>query len=307
VEAGVHLPIIDFAGEGLSHRRLADTVDAARECGFAALSVNDHFLFSAPWLDGLMALAAVVERSATMQLMTSLALVNLRGPVPLAKALIALDVLSDGRVIAGIGPGSSQADYEATGVAYADRWRLFDESALELKAMLASGNAVGDTSAPSSLPGPQPVQARGIPTWIGSWGSAAGLRRVACLGDGWIASAYNTTPERFSEAMGRLRDESQQRGPSSEVFPNALVTMWAWVTDKRSDAERVLTEVLTRLVRRGADELRGRLCIGSAEECAVLLSRYAAAGCQRVHFWPLGDERRQIELIAGEVMPQIGE
>jgi len=36
-----------------------------------------------------------------------------------------------------------------------------------------------------------------------------------------------------------------------------------------------------------------------------LLSRYARAGCQRVHFWPVGDERRQIELIAGEVMPQV--
>jgi hypothetical protein len=36
-----------------------------------------------------------------------------------------------------------------------------------------------------------------------------------------------------------------------------------------------------------------------------LLSRYAGAGCQRVHFWPVGDERRQIELIAGQVMPQV--
>jgi len=33
-----------------------------------------------------------------------------------------------------------------------------------------------------------------VPLWIGSWGSAAGLRRVARLGDGWLASAYNTTP-----------------------------------------------------------------------------------------------------------------
>jgi alkanesulfonate monooxygenase SsuD/methylene tetrahydromethanopterin reductase-like flavin-dependent oxidoreductase (luciferase family) len=55
-------------------RRLAETVDAARECGFAAISANDHFLFSAPWLDGLTALAAVVERSGGMKLVTTLAL-----------------------------------------------------------------------------------------------------------------------------------------------------------------------------------------------------------------------------------------
>jgi hypothetical protein len=48
MDAGVHLPLIDFDGEGLSYRRLTETVDAARECGFAAISANDHFLFSAP-------------------------------------------------------------------------------------------------------------------------------------------------------------------------------------------------------------------------------------------------------------------
>jgi hypothetical protein len=35
------------------------------------------------------------------------------------------------------------------------------------------------------------------------------------------------------------------------------------------------------------------------------MSRYAEAGCQRVYLWPLGDERRQIELVAAEVAPRI--
>ena len=59
MDAGVHLPLIDFGGEGFSYRLLAETVDAARECGFAAISANDHFVFSSPWLDGPTALAAV--------------------------------------------------------------------------------------------------------------------------------------------------------------------------------------------------------------------------------------------------------
>jgi hypothetical protein len=46
MDAGVHLPLVDFGGEGFSHRRLAEAVDAARECGFAAVSANDHFVFS---------------------------------------------------------------------------------------------------------------------------------------------------------------------------------------------------------------------------------------------------------------------
>jgi alkanesulfonate monooxygenase SsuD/methylene tetrahydromethanopterin reductase-like flavin-dependent oxidoreductase (luciferase family) len=302
MEAGVHLPLIDFGGEGLSHRRLAEAVNAARECRFAAVSANDHFFFSAPWLDGLTALAAVAERSGAMKLMTTLALVTLRGPVPLAKALSALDILSGGRVIAGLGPGSSRADYEAVGVPFEQRWQRFDVAVRLIKAMLEPGPAGG---VPAGGLLPPPWQSRGIPLWIGSWGSQAGLRRVACLGDGWLASAYNTTPEGFAANRKVLGSEleRQQRPPGD--FPNALVTMWTWITGSRSDAERALSGIVAPLVGRDPGELRGRICVGSAGECAELLSHYARVGCQRVHFWPLGDERRQIELIAGEVMPQV--
>ena len=305
MEAGVHLPLIDFAGEGLSHQRLAGTVDAARECGFAEVSANDHFLFSAPWLDGLMALASVVERSAPMSLVTTLALANLRGPVPLAKALTALDILSGGRVIAGVGPGSSRADYEAVGVPFEDRWRRFDEVTPLLKALLQPGSSGAGDRSPLSGLSPEPAQSGGIPLWIGSWGSAAGLRRVARVGDGWLASAYNTTPEAFAGSVNLLSAELERQGRSPGEFPHALVTMWAWVTEQRPEAERVLLDILSPLVRKDPAELRARVCVGPAEQCAELLSRYARAGCQRIHFWPLGDERRQIELIAGEVMPRV--
>jgi alkanesulfonate monooxygenase SsuD/methylene tetrahydromethanopterin reductase-like flavin-dependent oxidoreductase (luciferase family) len=224
MDAGVHLPLIDFSGGGFSYRRLAETVDAARACGFGAVSANDHFLFSAPWLDGLTALAAVIERSGGMKLVTTVALAALRGPVPLAKALSALDVLSDARVIAGVGPGSSRADYDAVGVPFEQRWQRFDEALQLIKAMLQPATA-GSDGAPAGSLLPPPRPGRGIPVWIGSWGSRAGMRRVARAGDGWLASAYNTTPEAFTAAMEVLGGEldSQQR-PSGD-FPNALVTM----------------------------------------------------------------------------------
>jgi alkanesulfonate monooxygenase SsuD/methylene tetrahydromethanopterin reductase-like flavin-dependent oxidoreductase (luciferase family) len=107
VDLGVHLPLVEFGHEGYSLARLQATVDTARDCGFAAVSANDHFVFSTPWLDGPTALAAVVERSGEMVLATTIALASLRGPVPLAKTLAALDVLSGGRVLAGVGPGGA--------------------------------------------------------------------------------------------------------------------------------------------------------------------------------------------------------
>src|SRR4051794_37105395 len=118
---------MEFADEGQSLARLTRTVDAARECGFAAVSANDHFVFATPWLDGLTALAAVLERSGDMALATTVSLVALRGPVPLAKALAALDLLSDGRLIAGVGPGSSERDFDALGMLHEERWKRFDE------------------------------------------------------------------------------------------------------------------------------------------------------------------------------------
>jgi alkanesulfonate monooxygenase SsuD/methylene tetrahydromethanopterin reductase-like flavin-dependent oxidoreductase (luciferase family) len=308
MELGIHLPLMEFGDEGLSRGRLGHAVDAARDCGLAAVSANDHFVFSTPWLDGPTALASVIERTGDMALATTVSLAVLRGPVPLAKTLAALDLLSEGRLAAALGPGSSKRDYDALGVSFDERWKRFDEAIGVLRGLLEGKPFPGKTEyyrMPSDVElAPAPRHGR-IPLWIGSWGSNAGLRRVARAGDGWLASAYNTTPDGFAEARDRLARELEERGHDADGFPNALSTMWTWVAEDRAEADRVLSDVLAPLLNRDPDDLRGQLCIGPAEECAALLSAYAAAGCQRVYLWPLGDERRQIELVASEVVPRI--
>jgi alkanesulfonate monooxygenase SsuD/methylene tetrahydromethanopterin reductase-like flavin-dependent oxidoreductase (luciferase family) len=309
MDLGVHLPLMSFGDEALSLRRLAEAVDCARDCEFAAISANDHFVFSTPWLDGPTALASVIERSADMTLSTTVALPVLRGPVPLAKTLAAIDVLSEGRLIAALAPGSSSRDYEILGIPFDERWRRFDEAIPTLRTLLNQDDRRGDASyyplPPEVELAPLPHRAGGIPLWIGSWGSRAGLRRVARAGDGWLASAYNTTPERFGQARELLGRELADRGRDPEGFPNALATMWTWVSEDRAEGDRVIADVLAPVLRREPDELRGRICVGPVGHCAELLSRYAAAGCGRVYLWPLGDERRQLELVAGAVAPRI--
>jgi alkanesulfonate monooxygenase SsuD/methylene tetrahydromethanopterin reductase-like flavin-dependent oxidoreductase (luciferase family) len=299
---------MEFGEEGQSLARLRSAVDAARACGFAAVSANDHFVFSTPWLDGPTALAVVADRTGEMTVATTVSLVVLRGPVPMAKMLAALDVLTEGRLVAGLGPGSSKKDYDVLGIPFEERWKRFDEAVAILRG-LVGGDSPAPTARYYSLPGedltPLPRQSAGIPLWIGSWGSKAGLRRVARLADGWLASAYNTTPERFAAARGLLADELHARGRNAEGFPNALATMWTWVTESHAEADRVLTRVLAPLLGRDPEELRAQVCVGPAAHCAELLSRYAEAGCQRVYLWPLGDEARQIELVAAEVAPRI--
>jgi alkanesulfonate monooxygenase SsuD/methylene tetrahydromethanopterin reductase-like flavin-dependent oxidoreductase (luciferase family) len=308
VELGVHLPLIEFGDEGQSLRRIHATVDAARDGGFAAISANDHFLFGAPWLDGLTALAAAIERSGDLMLATTIALVSVRGPVALAKALAAIDLLSAGRVVAGVGPGSSARDYDAVGVPFDDRWKRFDEAVAVLRGLLGRAPVPGRTryyALPDGELAPAPARDGGIPVWIGSWGSEAGLRRVARLADGWLASAYNTTPKGFASGRERLATELARAGRDAAAFPNALATMWTWVTEDRAERDRVLRDVLAPLLRRDPEQVGDQVCIGSAEHCARLLSRYAAAGCRLVYVWPLGDEPRQLELLAAEVAPRI--
>ena len=75
--------------------------------------------------------------------------------------------------------------------------------------------------------------------------------------------------------------------------------MWTWVSKDRAEGDRVLTEVLAPLLKRDPDTLREQVCVGPPEHCAELLARYAEAGCERVYVWPLGDEPRQLEAIAG--------
>ena len=82
--------------------------------------------------------------------------------------------------------------------------------------------------------------------------------------------------------------------------------MWTCITEDRGEAERVIVDVLAPLLGRDPDVLRGQVCVGPAEDCAELLSRYARAGCRRVYLWPIGDEPRQIERAATQVAPKIG-
>jgi alkanesulfonate monooxygenase SsuD/methylene tetrahydromethanopterin reductase-like flavin-dependent oxidoreductase (luciferase family) len=310
VDYGLHLPLMQFGEEPLSARRLQGAVEAARDGGFAGISANDHFLFSTPWLDGPTALASVIASSGTMTLATTISLAVLRGPVPLAKTLAALDLLSEGRMIAALGPGSSKRDYEAIGVPFEQRWQRFDEVVPALRALLNGGERP-DGARYYPIPAeaelaPSPAGGREVPLWIGSWGSKAGLRRVARLADGWLASAYNTTPAGFARAAESLSGRLSAAGRDASGFPNALSTMWTWVSATPEEGRRVLEELLAPLLGRDPNALSEQVCVGTAEHCAELLSSYAQAGCERVYLWPLGEERRQVELLVRDVIPRVG-
>jgi alkanesulfonate monooxygenase SsuD/methylene tetrahydromethanopterin reductase-like flavin-dependent oxidoreductase (luciferase family) len=274
-----------------------------------AVAANDHMVFSTPWLDGPTALAAVIDASGELDLATTVSLPIVRGPVQLAKTLGAIDRLSGGRVLVTVGPGSSQRDYEAVGVDFDERWQRLDETVLALRSLWNPelDTFVGRFYSTEGIDlQPYPVRSQGPPIWIGSWGSPAGLRRTARLGDGWLASAYNTDPAGFKASWLSLQGYLEQQGRDPTGFRNGLATMWFYITDNKAEAERVLQEKVIPTIHRPEETLRERLPIGPPEAFAAKLDAFQRAGVQRVYVWPIADETAQIRLFMERVAPLVG-
>lgn len=305
MDFGVHLPIADLGQGVATGEELRSYTAAAEALGFVTVAANDHLVWRRPWLDGLTSLASVVGAAGSMAVATTIALPVVRHPVVLAKSLASLAMLATGPVIVGLGPGSSAADYRAVGLPFAQRWARFDE-ALRLVRALLRGEAVpaGVFYEVDELR-LDPLPARPPQVWFGSWGSDTRLRRMADVADGWLASAYNTTPAGFADARTRLHGHLQDAGRDAAAFPHIIATAWLFITDDRAEAQALLHDVVAPLLDRDPDELAARLPIGTPEQCVELLDAYTAAGAQQLLLWPLRDAIRQLELFADQVRPHL--
>jgi alkanesulfonate monooxygenase SsuD/methylene tetrahydromethanopterin reductase-like flavin-dependent oxidoreductase (luciferase family) len=108
-----------------------------------------------------------------------------RNPFLTAKAAATLQVLSGGRLILGTGAGYQKVEFDALGVDFHKRGKLFDE-ALDTIQMAWAGGAVVKQGMNFNATGnePRPVPSPLPPIWIGG-GSPAAIKRAALRGDGW--------------------------------------------------------------------------------------------------------------------------
>jgi len=281
---GAHLPVAGFGGERPSPSTLIECAEAAEALGYTTLCANDHLLFAVPWTDALVALGAAAARTRSISLMTTAALLVVRGPAPLGSALVALHHLSGGRLRVGLTPGSTMADYEAVGIPFEERWSRFDADISAIRSYL-------DRAAPSSS----------VPLWVASWGSEAGLRRVARHGDGWLASAYHATAEHFSKSMAYLTAELERLGKPADAFPNAIATTYMHLTDDAAQAQSILGMLVSP--HQAPSDLRDRSLVGTTDECVQKIRKLQDAGAQQIFVWPIGDEVNQLRRFAEEVFP----
>ncbi len=261
---GAHLPLASLAGPAATVDELCRYASTAHRLGFSTLAANDHLVWRRPWLDGPTALAAVLAAAGDLTLATTVSLPVVRHPAVLAKTLSTLALLATGPVVAGLGPGSSRADYAAVGRDFDTRWAQFDE-ALQVVRALVRGEPVppGRFYAEADLR-LDPLPATPPQVWFGSWGSDARLRAMAAHADGWLASGYNTTPSRYADARARLDGHLHAVGRDPAGFPDAIATMWLHLTDRPEEARSTLADVLAPVLSRDPDELARILPVGNA-------------------------------------------
>ena len=182
---------------------LTNFARAAEQMGFAYAVVGDRLEAG---LDCLTMLSVIAEAAGRLKLVTSVIVLPPRGIMLTAKQFASLDLLSGGRVIAGVGTGSMFRDYEIVGMDPSDMRARFEEGVRAMRAYLTPDappfkGRFYDTTGVHLEPR-RPT----LPIWIGSWGSDVGLRRVARLADGWLSSAARAT---------RARSSSPKTSPAS--------------------------------------------------------------------------------------------
>src|ERR1700684_29888 len=121
---------------------LVELVELGDRSGYDSLWVGDHISFAVPVLDPLLQLAQAAVVSRRLTLGTSVYLLPLRHPAPVAKQVATLDHLTEGRLIFGVGVGGEfPKEYELCGVPHNERGARLAEGVTVLR-KLWSGEKV---------------------------------------------------------------------------------------------------------------------------------------------------------------------
>ena len=143
---------------------------------------------------------------------------------------------------------------------------------------------------------PKPVQKPHPPIYVGSWGSDVGLKRLAKYSNGWMASAYNTTPAKFKEKWDFLLDYRKSLG-KEDAFDNYVVSMFGYIDDDKDKVRSVVKEILAPALGRPAEDIEQMLLFGTLDECLRKVRNLVDAGVRRIHFWPVLDYQNQIRIL----------
>ena len=229
MEFGLHLPHV---GPLATREGITAFAKLVEELGFDALWVSDHIVVPRslesryPYRrDGsfpvspdvslmepiatLLFVAAITER---VKLGTTVLVLPMRNPIVTAKQLASLDVLSNGRLILGVGTGWMEEEFQMLGVPFKRRGARTNEYIRLIKALWTEENPsfegefwqIKDVGF-----NPKPLQKPHPPIWTGGH-SAPALRRAGRLSDGW--HAVGVSPDTLREQFQEVQRHAEEAG-----------------------------------------------------------------------------------------------
>jgi probable F420-dependent oxidoreductase len=270
---------------GISGQQVLEAARKADQSGIDGIFAGDHVTFYGNGNDGLINLAAVAAVTERVELMTSVYLLALRHPTPVALQCAMLDQLCLGRFILGVGIGGEDAnEWWACGVDPKTRARRTDESLAIMRSLW--------TNEKTSFDGkyfkldnvgmqPKPFRDTGVTVHIGGRSDAA-LRRTARFGDGWISIWISA--RRMAEARDRIAELAAEEGRSDP--PKALgLQLWHSVAldGDREAAKARLARRMQGFYQIPYERFEKYSPYGTPEEIASFIMPYIEAGCTQLN------------------------
>jgi alkanesulfonate monooxygenase SsuD/methylene tetrahydromethanopterin reductase-like flavin-dependent oxidoreductase (luciferase family) len=230
----------------------------------------DHLFWPHPIDEAMTTLTVAAIATRRPMLGTCVLQLPLRQPPAVAKQATAIQLLSGGRFVLGLGVGSHEGEYVRAGVDYHRRGELMDAGIASLRQAWASADD------PQAAYRQEPAAPR-IPIWIGG-SSEAARHRAATVADGWVPLFL--TADEYGPALQELRREIEAAGrPADDV--EAAVVVFARVGD-RDEATESGCRWLSELYGIPAKAFERHLVAGPSEVCATGLGRFVEAGARHV-------------------------
>ncbi len=252
----------------------------AEELGFHAIWAGDHVFYGVDVLQPLHLLTWVAAKTSRVRLGQAVMLSAYLNPVLLAKAASTIDVLSGGRLSLGMAIGGTEAEFKSIGVPMNQRVGRLLES-IEIMRKLWREDDVTFEGRYNQIEGgrinPKPVQAGGVPIYMGAFGDAM-LKRIARHADGWIGGSQAI--DRFLGGVTTLRGFASDIGRDPDSL--AIAKLQNVSIGATREAAKQQGEAHWRAYYNPNYDLETSTIYGTLEECKEQLQVFKDADCPRV-------------------------
>jgi alkanesulfonate monooxygenase SsuD/methylene tetrahydromethanopterin reductase-like flavin-dependent oxidoreductase (luciferase family) len=260
----------------------------AEDLGFDFVSANDHPAGTNPTFELWTLLAWLAAATSRIRVASRVLGVPYRAPAMVAKMAESLDRLSGGRLILGMGAGSSDQEFRAFGLGVPSPRDKIDglaEAVRIIRGLWAEpGFTFGGRLYQTDQADLEPKPGRRIPIWLGTFGPRA-LDVTGRLADGWIPSIAFAPPDKVAAMRERIVAAAQAAGRNPAEI-TCVYNMEIHVGDTSDRSPSVVS--------------------GPADQVAAQLLEFVRLGFTAFNFIPRGrDEDAQGERLAREVIPAV--